>query len=64
MKQALAGGSRLTALRMLESVLDSGSNLGDAEPEELTSATRDRAFARHLAYGVLRWLTALEWLAD
>jgi 16S rRNA (cytosine967-C5)-methyltransferase len=49
---------------MLESVLDSGSNLGDAEPEELTSATRDRAFARHLAYGVLRWLTALEWLAD
>ena len=24
---------------------------------------RDRAFARHLAYGVLRWLSALEWLA-
>ena len=48
---------------MLESVLDSGSNLGDAETEEPATDARDRAFARHLAYGVLRWLTALEWLA-
>jgi 16S rRNA (cytosine967-C5)-methyltransferase len=25
---------------------------------------RDRAFARHLVYGVLRWLNALQWLAE
>jgi 16S rRNA (cytosine967-C5)-methyltransferase len=59
-----AGNSRLAALKMLESVLDSGSNLSDAEPEESVTDARDRAFARHLAYGVLRWLTALAWLAS
>jgi len=64
MKKAPAGSSRLTALKILASVLDSGSNLSDAEPENLPDDARDRAFARHLAYGVLRWLTALEWLAD
>lgn len=64
MKKAPADSSRLTALKTLASVLDSGSNLGDAEPEHLPDDARDRAFARHLAYGVMRWLTALEWLAD
>jgi 16S rRNA (cytosine967-C5)-methyltransferase len=64
MNKTSAGSSRLTALKTLASVLDSGSNLGDAEPEHLPDDARDRAFARHLAYGVLRWLTALEWLAD
>jgi len=44
-------------------VLDSGSNLADAEAENKQPDARDRAFARHLAYGVLRWLSALEWLA-
>lgn len=55
--------SRLVALHMLESVLNSGSNLGDADAAAALDEGRDRAFARHLAYGVLRWLTALEWLA-
>ena len=53
----------MAALKMLSSVLDSGSNLAVAEAENKQPDARDRAFARHLAYGVLRWLTALEWLA-
>ena len=64
MTKATVAGPRLAALEMLSSVLDSGSNLADAEPENRQHDARDRAFARHLAYGVLRWLTALEWLAS
>lgn len=53
--------ARLTALAMLAKVLDDGRNLGDfAAPR---ADARDIAFARHLAYGVLRWLNALEWLS-
>jgi len=63
MTRAPAAGPRLTALKMLSSVLDSGSNLAEAESLNTLPDVRDRAFARHLAYGVLRWLTALEWLA-
>jgi len=48
---------------MLAGVLDSGGNLGDAESENRQADARDRAFTRHLVYGVLRWLTALEWLS-
>jgi len=64
MKKPLEADSRLTALKILDGVLNAGSNLGDAEPENLPGDARDRAFARHLAYGVLRWLNALQWLAD
>jgi len=64
MKKAAATGSRLAALKLLESVLDSGNNLGDADTGNRQTDPRDRAFSRHLAYGVLRWLTALEWLAN
>ena len=63
MKKTNASGPRLAALNMLASVLDSGSNLADAELENNQPDARDRAFTRHLAYGVLRWLNALEWLA-
>ena len=63
MTRKTVAGPRLTTLKMLSSVLDSGSNLADAEAENKQPDARDRAFARHLAYGVLRWLTALEWLA-
>ena len=63
MNRTTVAGPRLAALKMLSSVLDSGSNLADAEAENKQPDARDRAFARHLAYGVLRWLTALEWLA-
>ncbi len=54
---------RLTALKMLQSVLDSGANLSEADSENQQSNPRDRAFSRHLVYGVLRWLTALEWIS-
>ncbi len=63
MNRTTVAGPRLAALKMLSSILDSGSNLADAEAENKQPDARDRAFARHLAYGVLRWLTALEWLA-
>jgi 16S rRNA (cytosine967-C5)-methyltransferase len=63
MNRTTVAGPRLAALKMLSSVLDSDSNLADAEPQNNLPDARDRAFARHLAYGVLRWLTALEWLA-
>jgi 16S rRNA (cytosine967-C5)-methyltransferase len=54
---------RLTALKMLASVLDNGANLSDADAENRQESARDRAFSRHLSYGVLRWLVALDWLA-
>ena len=63
MTRTTVAGPRLATLKMLSSVLDSGSNLADTEAENKQPDARDRAFARHLAYGVLRWLTALEWLA-
>jgi len=63
MSRTKVTGPRLAALKMLSCVLDSGSNLADAEAENRQPDARDRAFTRHLAYGVLRWLTALEWLA-
>jgi len=45
-------------------VLDENKNLGDSEALSNLSDSRDNAFARNLAYGVLRWLSALEWLAS
>jgi len=64
MNKSAAAGSRFAALKMLESILDSGHNISEAETENTLADARDRAFARHLVYGVLRWLTALQWLAD
>jgi len=52
--------ARMAALRLLESTLDHG----EATAEPALSDPRDRAFSRHLLYGTLRWLSALEWLAD
>jgi len=63
--RARGGNARLAALELLSQVLDRGMNLADADPVAASAAvadSRDRAFSRHLAYGVLRWLTALEWL--
>ena len=54
--------ARLMALDLLGQVLDDGANLGEAESNS-SADPRDRAYARHLAYGVLRWLNALDWLA-
>ncbi len=54
---------RLAALHALSEVLDSNKNLGDSKALSRLRDSRDNAFARHLTYEVLRWLTALEWLA-
>jgi len=51
------------ALDLLRQVLDDGANLGEAE-SGASCDPRDRAYSRHLAYGVLRWLNALDWLAS
>ena len=63
MTAAAAKNARLASLDLLESVLQDRLNLAESELEIAWADPRDRAFAYHLAYGVLRWLTALEWLA-
>jgi len=54
---------RIAALQALSEVLDSNKGLAESEALSRLHNRRDNAFARHLTYGVLRWLTALEWLA-
>ena len=54
---------RIAALRALSEVLDSKKSLADSEALSQLDDGCSNALARHLAYGVLRWLTALEWLA-
>jgi len=54
---------RLAALKALAEVLDEHKNLGDSEALAAVQDNRDAALARNLAYGVLRWLSSLEWLA-
>ena len=44
-------------------MLDSNKNLAESEALSQIRDSRDNAFARHLTYGVLRWYSALEWLA-
>jgi 16S rRNA (cytosine967-C5)-methyltransferase len=58
-----ARGGRLAALQLLEQVLDGGKNLSEAEAGTDLPDLRDRSFARFLAFGVLRWLPALDWIA-
>jgi 16S rRNA (cytosine967-C5)-methyltransferase len=62
-KQGPNSDARLGALSLLSAVLERGENLAEAEPGPALADPRDRAYARHLAYGVLRWLNALEWLS-
>jgi 16S rRNA (cytosine967-C5)-methyltransferase len=54
---------RMAALKALSEVLDEHKNLGDSEALAYIQDSRDGALARNLAYGVLRWLSALQWLA-
>lgn len=66
MRPSTGGNARLDALQLLAAVLDRGQSLAEAGSEcpatSQAADPRDRAFARHLAYGVLRWYSALEWL--
>ena len=55
---------RLIAIKTLSNVLDKGQNLSDADRTASLADERDRSLARHLAYGVCRWLNTLEWLAS
>ena len=63
MKKTVKSNPRLAALQMLAGVLDHKQNLGGADETGNLPDARDRALARHLAYGVIRWLNSLQWLA-
>lgn len=54
---------RLKAIETLANVLDRGQNLTTADCTGKLVDERDRSLARHLAYGVCRWLNSLEWLS-
>jgi len=54
---------RLAVIQALSEVLDDNKNLGDSQALSSLQDSRDNALARNLAYGVLRWKSALEWLA-
>ncbi|MEE4174670.1 MAG: 16S rRNA (cytosine(967)-C(5))-methyltransferase RsmB [Xanthomonadales bacterium] len=56
--------ARRVALEALGDVLDRKQGLADSNRFDALEESRDRAFARRLTFGVLRWKTALDWLAD
>ncbi|NIM70898.1 MAG: 16S rRNA (cytosine(967)-C(5))-methyltransferase RsmB [Xanthomonadales bacterium] len=58
-----AANARLAAIDIATAVLAGRETLTDAGARERGLQERDAAFARHLAYGLLRWLNALEWLS-
>jgi len=62
-KQKARQNPRIAALLALAEVLDEHKSLADSTALSGIRDSRDSALSRHLAYGVLRWLTALEWLA-
>jgi 16S rRNA (cytosine967-C5)-methyltransferase len=55
--------SRTAAAQSLVATLDRQKGFQDNALDRAQLDDRDRAFARHLVFGVLRWLNALEWLA-
>lgn len=55
--------ARHVAVICLGEVLDQQRALSEVSCLDKLKDPRDRAFALHLSYGVLRWKTALEWLA-
>jgi 16S rRNA (cytosine967-C5)-methyltransferase len=62
-KQKARQNPRVAALLALTEVLDEHKSLTGSSALSALRDSRDNALARHLAYGVLRWLTALEWIA-
>lgn len=54
---------RMAALDAISEVLDDHRSLAESAALSRLKDPRDNALARHLAYGVLRWLNALSWLA-
>ncbi len=59
-----ARDARRIALDALGEVLDGQRGLGEVVAFARLDDPREQAFARRLAYGVLRWKGALDWLAD
>jgi 16S rRNA (cytosine967-C5)-methyltransferase len=55
--------ARAAAAVILAAVLDRHESLEESVASNRRLDSRDEAFARYLAYGVLRWLAALEWIA-
>lgn len=53
---------RMAALDAISEVLDDHRSLAESAALSRLKDPRDNALARHLAYGVLRWLNALSWL--
>ena len=64
MKHGAFNNPRLAAVKAIAEVLDQGKNLADAKSLDLPEDSRDQALARHLVYGVMRWRSALEWIAS
>ena len=64
MTTAAVKNPRQLAIAALADVLDRGLNLTDSPSLQDNRKSRDLSMSRHLAYGVLRWLTALDWLAS
>jgi len=60
---AAENNPRVAAVRAMAEVLDEHRNLSECHAFARLKAPRDAAFAHHLAYAGLRWLSALEWLA-
>jgi 16S rRNA (cytosine967-C5)-methyltransferase len=63
LKQKAMQNPRIAALGAIAEVLDAHSSLAESSSLSRLRDSRDNALARHLAYGVLRWLKALDWLA-
>jgi 16S rRNA (cytosine967-C5)-methyltransferase len=62
-KQKRPDNARLAAVAAVSAVLDDHQTLNEHFQTASGLSPRDAAYARHLAYGVLRWLSALEWIA-
>jgi 16S rRNA (cytosine967-C5)-methyltransferase len=62
-KKKKSQNPRIAAIQALSEVLDSNKSLAESTALSQIRDSRDNAFARHLTYGVLRWLTALQWLS-
>jgi hypothetical protein len=61
-RSKMVGNTRLLALNALSEVLDEGRFLSECMSLKDDESNRNLPQARHLAYGVLRWLVALAWL--
>lgn len=64
MKPSHINNARMAALQMLGQMLDQKRNLADIDDAGMLTDSRDRSFARHLAYGVTRWLSSLQYLSS